>query len=116
MTGDAQYLNLPILSTFLKYFARTYIGPKNDSEKAVPDGVQELVPVEIQTKMRELFTDYFNSASKTLVKGQVVSPSSLNTHPSRTHARNSSSRTNATTKPTSDQARSLKIDSMPTKR
>ncbi|WVW79596.1 hypothetical protein I302_101565 [Kwoniella bestiolae CBS 10118] len=83
MTGDTQYTNLPLLTTFLKYFVRAYLGPtpipiKNgqsngdsaEKEQLLED-VTELIPVEVQKKMRELFENYFNTASKTLVKGQI---------------------------------------------
>ncbi|WVQ63661.1 uncharacterized protein L199_001814 [Kwoniella botswanensis] len=83
MIGDTQYTNLPLLTTFLKYFVRAYLGPNPSSTKdgsangdaiqkeELPEGVTELIPVEVQKKMRELFENYFNSASKTLVKGQI---------------------------------------------
>ncbi|KAK6906386.1 hypothetical protein I203_100371 [Kwoniella mangroviensis CBS 8507] len=83
MTGDTQYTNLPLLTTFLKYFVRAYLGPIPSSSKTtqingdatetvpLPEGVTELIPVEVQKKMRDLFENYFNSASKTLVKGQI---------------------------------------------
>nr|XP_031861440.1 uncharacterized protein CI109_003044 [Kwoniella shandongensis]KAA5528512.1 hypothetical protein CI109_003044 [Kwoniella shandongensis] len=77
MTGDPQYTNLPLLSTFLKYFGRAYLGRApsaegNATEKDdLPGDVVDLVPAEVQKKMRELFEGYFNSASKTLVKGQI---------------------------------------------
>nr|XP_018259411.1 uncharacterized protein I303_08339 [Kwoniella dejecticola CBS 10117]OBR81569.1 hypothetical protein I303_08339 [Kwoniella dejecticola CBS 10117] len=83
MTGDPQFTNLPLISTFLKYFARPYLGPNttsaqngesdtNGSEKdSLPQGITELIPIEVQKKMRELFENYFSSASKTLVKGQI---------------------------------------------
>ncbi|WVR08877.1 hypothetical protein IAU60_005936 [Kwoniella sp. DSM 27419] len=78
MTGDPQYVNLPLISTFLKYFGRAYLGPQRNAESAIEGGkddlsgdVVDLVPVEIQKKMRELFEGYFNAASKTLVKGQI---------------------------------------------
>lgn len=80
MTGDTQYANLPLLSAFVKYYKRAYLGQSvvdgdepTEGDK-LPDGMMELVPVEIQNAMRELFTNYFDTASKTLVKGQIVSP------------------------------------------
>ncbi|WVQ81313.1 hypothetical protein IAT38_003436 [Cryptococcus sp. DSM 104549] len=86
MTNDPQYSNLPLLSTFLKYFGRAYLGPNptpagkeangqaadSDTKRdELPEGVNELVPVDVQKKMRELFDNYFSTASKTLVKGQI---------------------------------------------
>ncbi|WVN87840.1 uncharacterized protein L203_103035 [Cryptococcus depauperatus CBS 7841] len=86
MSNDPQYVHLPLLSTFLKYFGRAYLGPNplqlnqetSGSDRAVEAAtdylngpVAELVPVEVQKKMRELFVNYFNTASKTLVKGHV---------------------------------------------
>ncbi|WVF65338.1 hypothetical protein IAT40_000064 [Kwoniella sp. CBS 6097] len=84
MTGDPIYNNLPLLTTFLKYYGRAYLGPNpvaqtkdagaNEAateKESLPADVTELVPPEIQKKMRELFENYFNSASKTLVKGQI---------------------------------------------
>lgn len=71
MTNDPQFSNMPLLTSFLKTFGRAYLGPKADEQ--LPEGVEELVPPEMQKKMRELFTNYFNSASKALVKGQTVS-------------------------------------------
>lgn len=77
MNGDPQYTNLPLLSTFLKYFSRAYLGPKPEGphgkDEPLPEGMAELIPVEVQEKMRELFVGYFNGASKTLVKDQIVS-------------------------------------------
>lgn len=80
MSGDPQYTNIPLLAAFLKSFSRVYLGPrlqdggeKAQSEESLPEGVQELVPVATQDKFREMFTTYFNGASKTLIKGQVVS-------------------------------------------
>ena len=86
MSGDAQYANLPLLSTFLKHFNRAYLGSpeKTAEEKAsghgatapspdLPDEVTELVPVGLQKEFREMFVTYFNTASKTLVKGHLVS-------------------------------------------
>ncbi|ODN80903.1 hypothetical protein L202_03029 [Cryptococcus amylolentus CBS 6039] len=85
MTNDPQFNNLPLLSTFLKYFGRAYLGSKHNNEsingsdataeeqtkEELPEGVTELVPVEVQKKMRELFAGYFNTTSRTLVKGQI---------------------------------------------
>ncbi|WRT69288.1 uncharacterized protein IL334_006272 [Kwoniella shivajii] len=78
MTGDTQYTNLPLISTFLKYFARAYLGPNPSSAKngqvngnQSDESVDELILPEVQKKMRDLFDSYFNSASKTLVKGQI---------------------------------------------
>ncbi|KAK8844121.1 hypothetical protein IAR55_006915 [Kwoniella newhampshirensis] len=84
MTGDPQYTNLPLLSTFLKHFGRAYLGSRPASESEATSGeanvrekdeltadVIELVPAEVQKKMRELFEGYFNTASKTLIKGQI---------------------------------------------
>lgn len=74
MTNDPQFSNMPLLTSFLKTFGRAYLGPKPDkADEQLPEGVEELVPPEMQKKMRELFTNYFNSASKALVKGQTVS-------------------------------------------
>ncbi|EJT53100.1 hypothetical protein A1Q1_00107 [Trichosporon asahii var. asahii CBS 2479] len=72
MTNDPQFSNMPLLTSFLKTFGRAYLGPKPDkADEQLPEGVEELVPPEMQKKMRELFTNYFNSASKALVKGQT---------------------------------------------
>jgi regulator of nonsense transcripts 2 len=73
MSGDPQFINLPLIAAFLKSFSRTYLGPIPESTETLPEGMEELVPIDIQTKMRELFVGYFNAASKTLVKGQIVS-------------------------------------------
>ena len=89
MTGDAQFANLPLLSTFLKHFNRAYLGDADikangdasdgangDSNgTGLPEGVEDLVPVGVQKDFRDLFNGYFNGASKTLVKGQMVSVS-----------------------------------------
>ena len=85
MTGDAQYANLPLLSTFLKHFNRAYLGSteKAADEQAsghgatgpspdLPEGVTELIPVGLQKEFREMFVSYFTTASKTLVKGHLV--------------------------------------------
>ncbi|ORY33038.1 armadillo-type protein [Naematelia encephala] len=89
MTGDPQYTNYPLLAYFLKYFGRAYLGPQETTQPsgegvssngvahateesdALPEGVEELVPKELQVEMRKTFVGYFNSASKTLVKGQI---------------------------------------------
>lgn len=81
MTGDPQYSNIPVIASFLKAFSRPYLGPQTTkngepnimTEGQLPEGVEELVPPEVQKKMRELFVSYFETASKTLVKGQIVS-------------------------------------------
>ena len=91
MANDLQFTNLPLLSTFLKYHSRAYVGPQpestpdDDGKRAngvagvvepsteLSEGVEELVVPEAQVKIREMFVNYFNQASKTLVKGQVVS-------------------------------------------
>jgi regulator of nonsense transcripts 2 len=86
MSGDAQYANLPLLSTFLKHFNRAYLGPpeKSAEDQAsghgatgtspdLPDEVSELMPVGLQKEFREMFVAYFTTASKTLVKGHLVS-------------------------------------------
>lgn len=86
MSGDAQYANLPLLSTFLKHFNRAYLGSseKTAEEQAsghgatgpspdLPDDeVTELIPVGLQKEFREMFVAYFMTASKTLVKGHLV--------------------------------------------
>lgn len=85
ITGDAQYANLPLLSTFLKHFNRAYLGSteKAANEQAsghgatgpspdLPEGVTELIPVGLQKDFREMFVSYFTTASKTLVKGHLV--------------------------------------------
>ncbi|KAL7421122.1 mRNA decay protein [Cryptotrichosporon argae] len=69
MNNDPQYANMTVLASFLKHFNRTYLGAHGDEEPLPAD--DELVPVEIQKKMRELFVAYFDGASKTLVKGQL---------------------------------------------
>lgn len=110
MTSDQQYTNIPLMSTFLKHFNRAYLGPAppNDgvAPESLPDGVEELVPVEVQTQMRELFVKYFDTASKTLVKGQLVKH-----HVGWADTRNFSSRTSATTTRTSSRVRSSKTAS-----
>jgi len=128
MTGDAQYANLPLLSTFLKHFNRAYLGSpeKSAEEKAsghgatgpspdLPDEVTELIPVGLQKEFREMFVAYFNTASKTLIKGHLVShlPSSKNL---AELDRKYWIRINVITKLISNQEKSLKTASMPTKR
>ena len=89
MTGDAQFANLPLLSTFLKHFNRAYLGDSGkhtkengDAGSAVngdvngtelPEGVEDLIPIGVQKDFREMFQAYFAGASKTLIKGQMVS-------------------------------------------
>jgi hypothetical protein len=90
MSGDPQFNNIPLVASFLKYFNRAYLGPAQlakDSKAEQPSGtpaveteeseqlpadMTEMVPVEIQGKMRELVVGYFQNAGKTLVKGQIV--------------------------------------------
>jgi regulator of nonsense transcripts 2 len=85
MSGDAQYANLPLLSTFLKHFNRAYLGfaEKTGEDQAtghgaigpspdLPEGVTELIPIGLQKEFREMFVSYFTTASKTLVKGHLV--------------------------------------------
>jgi regulator of nonsense transcripts 2 len=85
MVGDVQFSNLPLISTFIKHFNRSYLGPqelakgKADADTVaketspLADGMTELVPIESQRKLRQMFVAYFQTASKTLVKGQMVS-------------------------------------------
>ena len=90
MTNDPQFGYIPLMATFLKHFNRSYLGPQPkvaatqddvqvdgvsplmEEPTSLPEGVKELIPEVVQEKMREMFVGYFNSASKTLVKGQVV--------------------------------------------
>ena len=110
MSNDPAFINLPLLATFLKYFERAYLGGAEVAEGAgdtsgdLPAGVDELVPAEERKTMRSLFVSYFNSASKTLVKGQVVSPILFSLE-RMLITRNSLSRTSEITKPTSNLAR-----------
>lgn len=76
MSNDPQYANLPLLATFLKHFSRAYLGAStagavtsSGSEGQITE--EELVPIAYQTEIRDAFTSYFTTASKTLVKGQV---------------------------------------------
>ncbi|KAL1407550.1 mRNA decay protein [Vanrija albida] len=75
MSNDPQYSNMPLLATFLKSYNRAYLGPQPPADGAavetLPNGVEELMPPEVQKSMRALFTTYFQTASKTLVKGQM---------------------------------------------
>lgn len=87
MTNDPTFVNLPLLTTFLKHFDRAYLGATaesgsgakddgsyaNGGQEKLPSGVEELVPADGRQTVRSMFVGYFNSASKTLVKGQVVS-------------------------------------------
>ncbi|ORX39238.1 armadillo-type protein [Kockovaella imperatae] len=68
MANDLQFTNLPLLAAFLKHFSRAYLGATDSS---LPESIDDLVPIEAQPKIREMFVGYFNQASKTLVKGQV---------------------------------------------
>ncbi|TXT09089.1 hypothetical protein VHUM_02563 [Vanrija humicola] len=74
MSNDPQYSNMPLLATFLKSYNRAYLGPQTSEgaeAEALPDGIEELMPAEVQKSMSALFTSYFQTASKTLVKGQM---------------------------------------------
>ena len=84
MSGDPQFANLPLMITFLKNYARAFLGPlpvKDDPNAAaedgnratLPAGVDELIPAELQEGFRSLFNSYFDTASKTLAKGHMVS-------------------------------------------
>ena len=93
MSGDPQFANLPLVSTFLKHFNRAYLGPpqpekpvkeQGDDQSPVngstgtsdlSEGIEELMPFGVHSDFREMFAGYFNGASKTLVKGQLVSAS-----------------------------------------
>ena len=95
MSDDPQFINLPLVATFLKHFSRAYLGPANDSHATRvgartngderPNGnseiaidiTSELVPEETQKAMRDMHVSYFNTASKTLVKGQIVRSSAI---------------------------------------
>ena len=87
MSNDPTYINIPLIIAFIKHFDRTYLGPNstNGGDEPLPDGMTELVPVDIQKMYRATLVAYFNAASKTLVKGQVVSqmPGSRNLRNSR---------------------------------
>jgi regulator of nonsense transcripts 2 len=85
MTGDAQYANLPLISTFLKHFNRAYLGlPEKTHEEHtdghgavgtsqdLPEGITELIPIGLQKETRDMFVAYYSTASKTLVKGHLV--------------------------------------------
>lgn len=81
MTSDAQYTNIPLISTFLKHFNRAYLGPsppkEGEAPETLPEGVEELVPAEVQKQMRDMLVKYFDTASKTLVKGQLASDTAI---------------------------------------
>jgi hypothetical protein len=128
MSGDAQYANLPLLSTFLKHFNRAYLGSseKTAEEQAsghgatgpspnVPDEVTELIPVGLQKEFREMFVGYFMTASKTLVKGHLVRNFQYR-RPIADPVRKSWSKINGIMRPTSNQGKSSRTASMPTKR
>lgn len=74
MSNDPTYTNIALIIAFVKHFDRTYLGPNNGNggDEPLPDGMEEVVPVDIQKTYRATFVAYFNGASKTLVKGQVV--------------------------------------------
>ncbi|KAJ9104356.1 hypothetical protein QFC19_003998 [Naganishia cerealis] len=72
MSNDPTYSNIPLLVTFLKTYKRAYLGDDAVTDIAeASESTQELVPVTLQAKFRELFHAYFNTASKALVKGQT---------------------------------------------
>lgn len=74
MSGDPTYSNIPLLVTFLKSYKRAYLGDAATSDVAASNGTQqELVSPDFQSKFRQLFESYFNTASKALIKGQTVS-------------------------------------------
>ncbi len=90
MSDDPQFTNLPLIATFLKSFNHAYLGPQANEPLAQdgarangvgdvsgdspspPEGMVQLLPMETQKAMREMMIGYFNSTSKTLVKGQIV--------------------------------------------
>ncbi len=132
MTDDPQFLNLPLIATFLKHFNRAYLGPQadatpaqegvrangvedlNEHSTALPEGMEELIPKEIQKGMREIFVGYFNSAGKTLVKGQIVRPLTICLpHDAETTFRDCSSKTSGITRRTSSLAKSSRIANTP---
>ena len=109
MTDDPQFTNLPLLTYFLKHLGRVYMGSMGEatSNDEAAEPMEELAPKAIQTSVRDLFLGYFNNASKTLVKGQIVSslfPLALQL----LIERNCSSRTNATMRHTSSREKSSK--------
>ena len=89
MANDPQFTNLPLIAAFLKHYSRAYLGfqgqesctsergPTNGTTDVEGEGVgsqeilEEFVPKDTQNAMKEMFVAYFNSASKTLVKGQI---------------------------------------------
>ena len=95
MSDDPHFINLPLIATFLKHFNRAYLGPASDSCEArvvahqngdvrvngdhgeAAENLSELVHEETQKAMRDMHVSYFKTASKTLVKGQIVSSQAL---------------------------------------
>lgn len=78
MSNDATYTNISLVIAFLKHFDRTYLGASGiggqDTVQDLPEGMEELVLVDTQKSFKSMFVAYFNGASKTLVRGQVVCP------------------------------------------
>jgi regulator of nonsense transcripts 2 len=117
MTGDPQFTNIPLLSTFLKHFSRAYLG---EPSSKVEDGNtnsdtspgEELIPSTVQAAFKEMFIGYFNSASKTLVKGQIVSCSLDQSHAAHAARRNFSSKINVIMRRTSSRERYSKTVNM----
>lgn len=122
MTDDPQFANLPLVASFIKTLGRVYLGPQviipaqngdqvigsADNLAASTESLDELIPVDTQRGMKEMLVGYFSSASKTLVKGQIVGGQALRRQETNFAFRNCWSRTSAITKRTSSQARSLK--------
>lgn len=86
LSSDPLYTSLPLFSTFLKSYSRLYLGPppSSPSSASVLDpkpGEQlsngpeeeELVPLDLQRRLRSLFAAYYEGLSKVVTKGRVVS-------------------------------------------
>ena len=76
------YASLPLFTSFLKSYGRVYLGPApitgDPAEDPLP-GEQapkveaELVPVEMQRRLKTLFDTYYDGLGKVVTRGRVVS-------------------------------------------
>ena len=82
LASDPLYTSLPLFTSFLKSYGRVYLGPpsviSDPSQDPIPGEApsaveEELVPVEMQKRLRVLFDAYYEGLGKVVTRGRVVS-------------------------------------------
>ncbi|KAL7411066.1 armadillo-type protein [Mrakia frigida] len=80
LASDPLYTSLPLFTSFLKSYGRVYLGPPSVASdpsqdpipgEAPPAVEEELVPVEMQKRLKALFDAYYEGLGKVVTRGRV---------------------------------------------